>query len=314
MASAGPPAGRRRRTVSRRNVGGSRRPERDRIPEYGWRGARPHDEVRGSPRSPADGAGARAETAGRPRTAAYTSGRSSGPSTGSAIRGRTESIRTAPRRSRASRGVRSLRQTGFLLPRKPREGIEPPGNGSAVRRINHSATSARLGRGGPGIKPSGPGDLAPARPSHRTGPTPVGSRWTLVHLPFRGVKRAVGSVDVAPGRPTRAQTSRGSRTLGELRSISPPPEPERATAATPGTIGGFRRNARGPPSGSGLDPSVGRSLRAIACRRPGSGRRIRVTVSARSGPRAGWEPADPPSQPAAGAGRSDRCRPAGART
>ena len=35
---------------------------------------------------------------------------------------------------------------------KPREGFEPPGNGSAVRRINLSATSARRGRTGSGLK------------------------------------------------------------------------------------------------------------------------------------------------------------------
>jgi hypothetical protein len=38
---------------------------------------------------------------------------------------------------------------------KPREGIEPPGNGSAVRRINHSATSARPRAGTLGLNPSG---------------------------------------------------------------------------------------------------------------------------------------------------------------
>ena len=38
---------------------------------------------------------------------------------------------------------------------KPREGIEPPGNGSAVRRINHSATSAREPRRVRGLKEAG---------------------------------------------------------------------------------------------------------------------------------------------------------------
>jgi lactoylglutathione lyase len=56
---------------------------------------------------------------------------------------------------RRGRQVKAPKRVSTRKP-KPREGIEPPGNGSAVRRINHSATSARRGAGTAGLKRTGP--------------------------------------------------------------------------------------------------------------------------------------------------------------
>src|SRR6267143_5804647 len=80
---------------------------------------------------------------------------------------------------------------------QPREGIEPPGNGSAVRRINHSANSAR-GRGrrallkALGTAPSdraksarrakAHGSYCEAQPAHSGERAPGAVAPTLAHL------------------------------------------------------------------------------------------------------------------------------------
>ena len=81
---------------------------------------------------------------------------------------------------------RPLSRGGSQRCREPREGIEPQRNGSAVRRINHSATSAWLGAGESGTHNcwgcAGSADHTPRNPRRALRPALTRLNQTLSAL------------------------------------------------------------------------------------------------------------------------------------